>query len=211
MEIFFTTLNPLVVFGVLSALLSSFAFVPYILDTLSNRTQPQRASWLIWSILGSIALTSQIVEGATDSLWFAGVQVGGTILVFLLSIRLGVGGFLNRSDFGVLICAAIGLGLWSITESSLYALGISISISLLGGSVTVLKAYRNPESETMTTWAFSFIAACFALLSVGHFDLILMAYPLYLFVLNGAIVAAILLGRAAKPQTGAMNDLLPAE
>ena len=78
-----TSAQILLFFGIASGALSTFAYIPYIIDTVARRTQPQRASWLIWSVLGSIALISQIYEGATSSLWFAGVQVSGTIIVFL--------------------------------------------------------------------------------------------------------------------------------
>lgn len=193
-------LGPNALFGMLSALLSTCAFLPYIVDTLKRRTQPQRASWLIWSVLGSIAFFSQVFEGATHSLWFAGIQVSGTILVFLLSIPLGMGGFLNRRDQFVLLAAAGGLIAWYLTETAVYALAITISISLLGGAVTVCKAFRQPNSETMTTWAVSFAASICAILAVGRVDWVLLAYPLYLLVLNGAIVLALVTGRASEPQ-----------
>jgi len=186
----------------LSGVLSTFAYIPYVIDTLARRTRPQRASWLIWSVLGSIAFCSQLFEGAGSSLWFAGVQVSGTIIVFLLSIGLGIGGFLNRRDCVVLLCALIGLVLWYFTETAIYALVITISISLLGGSVTVLKAFREPDSETMTTWFLSLLASTCAIFSVGTLDWVILAYPLYLFTLNGAIVTAILLGRMGDERPG---------
>ncbi len=183
-------------FGLTSAVLSTFAYLPYIIDTIARRTQPQRASWLIWSVLSGIAFFSQLYEGANLSLWFAGVQASGTMVVFILSIGQGVGGFLKKTDCLVLAAAAIGLLLWYLTESAAYALGITISISLLGGSVTVLKAYKDPDSETMQTWFLSMIASALALFSVGHIDWVLMAYPLYLLVLNTAIVVAMIAGRS---------------
>ena len=202
---FFQDATRLTYFGVLSGVLSTFAYIPYILDTIARRTKPQRASWLIWSVLGSIAFFSQLFEGASSSLWFAGVQVSGTISVFLLSIWLGVGGFLNRSDCLVLFCAALGLVLWYFTDTAVYALGITISISLIGGAVTVVKAFRNPESETMTTWFASMVASMCAIASVGKLDWVILAYPLYLLVLNGSIVIAMILGRHRSMETIVVN------
>lgn len=188
-------LDPLASFGLLSAILTTFAYLPYVRDTLRGKTQPQRASWLIWSILGTIALCSQAFEGATHSMWFAGTQVGGTVLVFLLAIRRGVGGFLSRRDRLVLVMAAGGLVAWYFTETAIYALAITISISLLGGLVTVAKAYRAPSSETLSTWALSLLASICAILAVGELNWVLLAYPLYLLTLNGAIILAIATGR----------------
>ena len=190
-----TSAQILLFFGIASGALSTFAYIPYIIDTVARRTQPQRASWLIWSVLGSIALISQIYEGATSSLWFAGVQVSGTIIVFLLSITAGNGKYLSRTDYCILLAASIGLVLWYFTENAAYALAITISTSLLGGVATVTKAFYDPDSETLVTWVVSLVASICAILSVGKFDIIILAYPLYLFTLYLAFVAAIILGR----------------
>ncbi|MEX0309377.1 MAG: hypothetical protein AB3N17_03935 [Tateyamaria sp.] len=185
-------------FGVASAIISIYAYLPYLRDTLAGRTRPQRASWLIWSILGSIALGSQIYEGASASLWFAAIQVGGTIAVFTLSIWRGTGTFVNRADACVLLAAAVGLVAWALTETAVYALAITITISLMGGTMTVIKAFHDPGSETLTTWLSSFFAAALAMAAVGTLDWVLLAYPLYLFALNGAIVIAMTMGNARK-------------
>ncbi|MEL7100804.1 MAG: hypothetical protein AAGM84_18405 [Pseudomonadota bacterium] len=184
-------------FGVLSAALSIGAYGPYIRDTLRGGTEPQRASWLIWSCLSVIAFCGQMAEGASQSLWFAGAQMTGTVTVTLLSIRRGKGSFLTRPDERMLWLALIGLIVWYFTETAAYALAMTITISLLGGTLTVAKAYRAPETETASTWTLSFIASCCAIVSVGTLDWVLLAYPLYLFTLNGAIICALALGRAA--------------
>ncbi len=189
------SIDRLLFFGIASGVLSTFAYIPYIIDTIAGRTRPQRASWLIWSVLGSIAFLSQIYEGASTSLWFAGVQITGTIVVLLLSIRVGKGAYLSRTDCIILAAATLGLVLWYFTESAAYALAITITISLLGGIATVLKAYRDPDSETLITWAVSLLASICAILSVGTINLIILAYPLYLFTLYLAFVVAIILGR----------------
>jgi len=194
-----TGLRPLVVFGLASAVLSILAYFPYIVDTLAGRTRPQRASWLIWSVLGSIAVLSQWHEGATHSLWFAMAQVGGTICVFVLSILFGVGGFLSRRDRWVLGTAALGLGAWYVTDTPAYALAITIVISLIGGVATVAKSYTAPETETLSAWVLSGLGSIFALLAVGPSGGILLAYPLYLLILNGTIIMAVVLGRRWKP------------
>lgn len=188
----------LLILGILSGLLSTVAYIPYILDTLKQRTAPDRACWLIWSSLGSIAFFSQVYEGATSSLWFAGVQVSGTIIVFLLSIRFGAGEYLSMKNQTILLVAALGILAWYFTENAAYALAITISVSLLGGMVTVQKAFLNPESETLSTWLVSLVASACAVISVGKYDWTLLAYPLYLLTLYTAIVTAMMFGRMRK-------------
>lgn len=190
--------NGVLVFGVLSGVLTILGYIPYIIDTLKKRTQPERASWLIWSTIGSIAFFSQVYEGATNSLWFAGMQVSGTIIIFLLSIKLGAGEYLSRKNQIIFFVAFCGLVAWYFTETAVYALAISISIGLLGGIVTVQKAYQDPESETISTWVLALLASVCAVISVGKIDWVILAFPLYLLTLYTAIVAAMLLGRMKK-------------
>ncbi|WP_299652533.1 hypothetical protein [uncultured Tateyamaria sp.] len=191
--------DPLRLFGIASAVLSAYAFLPYARNTVRGRTHPQRASWLIWSVLGLIAFVSQAAEGATASLWFAAIQVGWTLTIFALSIRRGTGRLLNAGDEYVLGAAALGLGLWALTDNAAYALGITITISMLGGGATILKAYRHPTSETMATWVLCFLAAVLAVLAVGRLDWVLLAYPLYLLSLYAGILIAMALGRSQMP------------
>ena len=195
LDLLFQGGDPLRLFGIASAVLSIFAFFPYARDTIKGRTQPQRACWLIWSVLGSIALITQVVEGATESLWFAAIQVGWTVAIFILAIWRGTGRFLRAGDEYILAAAAMGLVLWAFTKDAAYALVITISISLLGGLATTVKAYRAPGTETLTTWVVSWVAAACAVVAVGTLDWILLAYPLYLLLLYTGIVVAIMLGR----------------
>lgn len=190
------------ILGLASAILSVAALVPYLLDVVRGRTQPKRASWLIWSIISAISFASLVYEGATDSLWFVGAQASGTATVFFLSVGMGRGEYLSRTDMGVLACAAVGIVLWLSTENAAWSLAMNIAVSSLGGSVTVAKAYRRPASETMSTWLLLATAAALSVASVGSLDWVLLAYPLYLFALYTAIVAAMLLGRTSVARPG---------
>ncbi|MEM1237226.1 MAG: hypothetical protein AAGI10_09670 [Pseudomonadota bacterium] len=143
-------------------------------------------------------MASQIAEGATSSLFFAGAQCCGTLTIFLLSISRGAGSYLKGCDGAVLAAAAFGLVLWYVTDSAVWALGISCGISLLGGMITVIKAYRVPTSETASFWVLSFLASIMAVGSVGTLDPVLLVYPAYLFTLKAAILIALVMGYARE-------------
>jgi len=207
---------PLVMCGLIAAVLSTIAYLPYIADTARGRTQPERATWLIWSVVSTAAFFSQLYEGATASLWFAGVQASATIVIFLMSIKRGYGAYLSRRNINLFGLTAVGLVIWYYAENALYMLLITTAISALGGAVTVMKAYRHPGSETISTWVISLIATYFAILSVGTLDIALLIYPVYLYVLYSAIFIAIRLGtiegrgeggQDADPVSG---DMVPA-
>lgn len=179
----------------MACILSVLAFLPYIRDTLRGGSRPERASWLIWSVLSTISFFSQLHEGARYSLMFAGSQVAITVTVFLLSIKLGHGRYftdLNRLLYAI---ALIGLITSLVSDSAIYALAVAIAISLMGGIKTVCKAFRNPHTETVLSWFVALIASVFGAMSVGSLDPVLLAYPLYLVAVYASIIAAIIAGR----------------
>lgn len=178
-----------------SATLGAMAYFPYLRDTHAGRTRPQRATWLIWTVLSAIAFAAQWHAGATHTLWFAGSQVLGCFLVFTMAISKGSSAIFSRTDCLVMLGAAAGLILWWHTDQPSYALAVTISISLAGGLLTVAKANRAPGTETLSKWVIAWIASGVAILSVGTVDWVLIAYPAYLLVLNSLIISAVLLGR----------------
>ena len=187
-------MNILYIFGLSAGILSAVCYIPYIRDVLSGSTRPERASWFIWSILGSIAFFSQLNKGATDSLWLTAVQTIGVTVVFLLALQRGTGG-LNRRDIYSLIVAGFGLLLWYFTNNAIYALILVIIVDCAGAILTLLKAYEDPKSETLITWLLAGIAGIFAMASVGTWNIELLAYPIYIAVINLAVVGAMILGR----------------
>lgn len=184
--------------GFASALLSIAAYLPYIRDVIRGRTRPQRASWLIWSVLGCIAFAAQWADGATHSLWFVGSQVAGTVTVFALAVLKGQGRYLTQMDTGALSLAAVGVLLWHLTETPATALAIVIAVSALGGALTVAKCLQDPGSETVSTWGMSWVAAGLGLMTLDRFEPILLAYPLYLMTLYTCFIAAIWVGRIRR-------------
>jgi hypothetical protein len=168
--------------------------LPYIRDILLRTTKPERASWLIWTVLGFIAFFSQLAKGASHSLWLTGGQTVAVLVVLGLSLRYGVGG-LSRRDILALAVASLGLALWYLTSEPLWALGLVIFVDSIGTLLTALKAYKDPSSETMSTWFLSGTSGIFGSFAVGEMNGALLAYPLYIVVANYLIVAAMCVGK----------------
>jgi len=179
--------------GYLSGLAILLSFVPYIRDIFSGKTKPERISWLIWAILGSILFFSQLAKGASYSLIMTGVMAAGDLFVFILAIKYGFGGFLKR-DIAALIAATMGLFLWYITKEAAFALFIAIFIDATGATLTAIKSYEQPATETISAWLLGFIGGLLGCIAVGSFNLILLAFPVYISMANLTILVSIKLG-----------------
>ncbi|WP_299368447.1 hypothetical protein [uncultured Tateyamaria sp.] len=194
--------NPVVLqrAGVASAALSIYAFWPYIRDILLNRTRPDRASWLIWALLSAVSFLSQAYEGADGSLGFAATQAAGTVIICALTFWKSDGLRFRKEDSQVLTATAVGIWLWAEMETAAYSLMVTIGMSCLGGALTAKKAFDDPDSETMSTWVAFFVASLLAVVAIGRIDWVLLAYPVYVMVLSGGIIVAMVLGRMRAQQ-----------
>jgi hypothetical protein len=180
--------------GFLSGILGLVYCFPYIRDILKGKTKPERASWLIWTVLGSISFFSQLAKGATNSLWMTGADTLGVAIIYLLALHYGEGGLAPR-DIKALMVASLGLVLWYFTKEPAFALFIVILVDGAGATLTILKAYENPGSETMSAWLISGLSGFVAALAVGSFNWILLSYPIYIWLANWAVIMAMILGQ----------------
>ncbi|MEM6667397.1 MAG: hypothetical protein AAF638_13450 [Pseudomonadota bacterium] len=181
--------------GVTSGVLAFLCFLPYIRDVLMRRTRPLRSSWLIWAVVTVIAFSAQVAEGAGPSLWFSGSIATGSCVVFALSLHHGMGAYLDRADLAALLLSGLGLMLWALTSRPEIALFCAIGISSMAGLLTLRKAFRSPWTETLSKWVIGSFAALMAVMSVGEFNAVLQAQPIYLTLLHVSVTTAILWGR----------------
>jgi hypothetical protein len=186
------------VFGLLAGTVSVADTVPYIRDILRGTTRPHRGTWLIWAVLALVACASQHADGASWSLVMAATQAVLTTAIFLLAIGSGEGG-MTRVDLVMLGVAASGVAGWLATDDPLVATACVVGADLVGAAMMVPKTYRDPHSETLSTFALASLAGAFAALAVGSTDLALLLYPVYFCVVNGALALLIRWRRGGRP------------
>jgi hypothetical protein len=185
------------VIGLFAGFLALISYLPYTKDIIAKKVKPERATWLIWSLLAAIAFFSQLSKGATQSLWFTGLDSIGAFIILGLAFKFGIGG-LRKRDTIALILAALGLVLWYFSNNAIYALAITMAVDFIGASLTVWKTYVDPDSETYLMWLMVSIASILAIISVGKWNISLMIYPFYILLANLAVVFAIFFGHKRK-------------
>ena len=184
-----------VVLGISAGLIGIADTIPYVRDTLRGSTRPHRGTWLIWGVLAVVVCLSQYADGASWSLIMAGVQAVLTTGIFVLSIRRGEGGVSRVEQLMIAIAGAGVLG-WIVADEPLVATACVVAADLLGAAMMVPKTYRDPESETLVTFAFASLGGALAAGAVGAIDLSLLLYPVYYCLVNGAIALLIVHRRA---------------
>jgi hypothetical protein len=192
--------TPFALLGIAAAVFALVNGVPYIRDIFLETTQPHRGAWLVWSGLGATAFASQLADGASWSLAMLGVQTISTTLVLLLSIRRGTGG-VGRYELTLMGAAGLGVVGWLLLENPAVATSFVVAADLAGFGLMLPKTWRDPWSETLSTYALASAAGVCSAAAVGGLDASLMLYPAYFAVANGAAAALIQSRRRAVSLT----------
>ena len=178
------------VFGVLAAVVGIADTVPYVRDTLGRSTRPHRGTWLIWAVLAIVVCLSQRADGASWSLVMAGTQVVVTTAIFVLAIRLGTGG-VSAVDALMIGVAAAGVAGWLVVHEPMVATLCVLGADLIAAAMMVPKTYRDPHSETLSTFALASLGGALAVGAVGVVEVSLLVYPVYYCLVNGAMALLI--------------------
>jgi hypothetical protein len=115
-------------------------------------------------------------------------------LTFGLALRYGTGGY-TRRDGVVLAVSASGLLAWRLTHRPVLALVLVLAVDCLASSLTLVKAYRDPASETLSSYLLAALAGLLSLAAVGFHELNGFANALYIMLLNGTVACTIMLGQ----------------
>jgi tetratricopeptide (TPR) repeat protein len=177
--------------GKLAGIISLSAYGPYILSILRKETKPNRASWIIWAIVSTIIALSYREAGASYAFLAPVGYVIGSTIVFILSIRHGVGGW-TPFDRKCLIGAAISLVLWKFFDSPMSALLINLFINLLGTLPTARKAWYQPETESKVAWSLFSLGSIVNLFAVENWTFSMAVYPVSMIFLIGIVTVPVL-------------------
>jgi hypothetical protein len=190
-------------FAVLGGALGAAESVPYVRDTWRRTTVPHRGSWLIWGVIEVVAVESQRADGASWSLIPLVTQAVGTCLVFALAIRRGSGG-LSPIELTLIALAGAGVLGWFLADEPVIATLCVIVADFVAAMMMLPKAWSDPHSETMSTFALASFAGLAAVGSVGGLSLALLLYPVYFALINAGLTLAIGYRRNRLKRPGAV-------
>jgi hypothetical protein len=178
------------VLGVLAGVIGVADTIPYVRDTLRGSTRPHRGTWLIWGVLAVVVCLSQRADGASWSLILAASQAVLTSVIFVLAIRRGQGGA-SATELVMIAVAGAGVIGWIVADEPIVATACVVAADLIGTAMMMPKTYRDPESETLVTFALASLAGALAAGAVGVLDVSLLLYPIYYCVANAAVALVI--------------------
>jgi hypothetical protein len=171
-------------FIVLGALLSFYGGLSYLIDTIKGRVKPNRITWFLWALAPLIAFAAEREKGV-------GLASLMTFMVGFNPLMIFIASFINKKSYWKLqkfdyvygLMSIVGLILWKITGEGNLAIFFAILADALASIPTVIKAYKNPETESTKIYLFACVNSGITLLTLKVFDLAHLGFPLYIFTL----------------------------
>jgi hypothetical protein len=194
--------------GLLGGLVGVAGTLPYVRDMLRGSTVPHRGTWFVWSVIEAVAVVSHRADGGGWLLVPLAGQAAGTVAVFVLSVRRGVGG-LTRTDLALIALAAVGILGWIRLDRPVVATACVVLADLVGMVLMVPKAWVAPESETVTTFAMASLGGALAAVSADALAPTLLLYPTYFCLANGVMATMLVRQRGTRGIQSVCAALLP--
>jgi len=182
--------------GILAGILSIAGYVPYIIGILQGTTRPNRATWLIWALVGGLLAFSYMQSGDAHSIWLPLGYFVGPFVTMILAFRYGYVAW-SRLDTVCVVAALLSLIPWIFSHNPLMTLMINVVIDATGAIPTLIKTYQEPETEDFWAWLIFFAANTIELFAIETWNLA-SVYPVYLFFLAGFITLFTFLDKVKK-------------
>ncbi len=181
------------IFGILSGIFVLLGILPYIKDIHLRKAHPHVLSWIGWGFITALGAFAMLAEGSE---WAVVILFSNTILCLSIAIysvirKVGVWST-TVFDFVFFGLGILGIILWQTLDMPVLALICAIIADFSFGLPTIIKTYKNPESETYFVWFTATISGLLSLFALKSFVFSEVAYPLYLFIFDSTVLLLVL-------------------
>jgi hypothetical protein len=177
------------IFNALAFILIIVAFIPYakavwrdrnIPSGTPGKTEPSKASWIIWVALDIITAIGMYMKGSLNGQITAAV-IGGS-MVAVLAMKFGTSDW-TRLDKGCLAGAFLGIILWKVFGDAVAGIITCQVVMFIGSLPTFSSAWKDPGRENKTAWTLFWLSCVSALIAIPGLTLeILFKEPVKFFL-----------------------------
>ncbi len=178
-------------FIIIGCLLSFFSPFLYLRSIFRGDAQPHRTTRLVLLINTTLMFLALLAQHDQVAVWLAAVGAFQTAIVFIFSIKFGMGGW-SKMDINCLILSLLGIFMWKVTENPVTGLYFAMFSDFMGMAPTLLKTFLHPKTEVWNFWLLDTLAAGLNILALQSWTTIELSYPLYILLINLAMVLLVI-------------------
>lgn len=178
-------------FVIIGVLLQLLGCTSYLTDTIKGKVQPNRVTWLLWSIAPLIAFVAEVQQGV-------GIISLATFIVGFCPLLIFIASFFNKkatwnlTKFDIIcgILSILGLALWLFTRIGNIAIFFGIVADGLAALPTIVKSFKDPESENDLPYTLGVANAGIGILAIKNWNF--QSYGFLIYLLASDLTIAIL-------------------
>jgi hypothetical protein len=177
---------------VLAAFASLLAALIYIRSMFTSATNPNRVTWLMWSIAPLIAAAAAISNGVGWAVLPVFMSGFSPLLIFTASF-LTKKAYWKLSSFDYLCGAlsATALVLWFITADPNVAIVFAMVSDGFAAIPTIKKAWNHPETESAWPFIVGVFSPATSFVAAVTWTFSELAFPTYLIIINILLVLSV--------------------
>ena len=182
------------ILGGLSFVMGMACFAVSIWAFYRGSTKPHLFTWLLWSILLSIAFAVQVVENAGPGSWHIGISA--LIAFFIVGVSFFRGEkHITKSDWAAFIIAMSAIPVWQMTGNPLWAIIIVSMIDAAAYYPTFRKSWMKPWEEPALAYFIGMVQFSLSLFALERVAFTTALYPAVVVAMNVTMVLLLLCRR----------------
>ena len=180
-----------------ATVVGTIGFIWYGVSIYRGETKPSRMTWFILTAIATIVAIVNLEMQATTTLGLYIMSAFGSLIIFLLSLSRGVGGW-DTHDKIALAGVTLAIGAWFIVGNPFISLLIALSFDFWGLYPTIVKVAYDPASEAWLPWVITLMSSVLNLAAINIMTLPdnflnVGLSPVYYLVIDGLVTSLILL------------------
>jgi hypothetical protein len=186
--------------GLFGGILSLCGYIPYMKRIIEGKEQPERATWLIWTLSNALLFLSYFVLGARTTIWVPLAYLVGSALITVLAFIYGKPGWglLEKVALVVSILTSIR---WVYFDKPVMTMLFNLAIGLVSWIRRIRHlATDKTAQEDLSGWGFYFVGAALNLAAVTPWTPLISVLPITMFIMNGLILILALRNRKYAPK-----------
>jgi hypothetical protein len=176
----------------IAAFASLLGALTYIYSMFRGQTKPNRVTWFMWSVAPFVATAAAVSDGVGWAVLPVFMSGFSPFLIFTASF-FSKKAYWKHTAFdhvcGVL--SGLALLLWFITNNPNVAIVFAIISDALAAVPTLLKGWRNPETESAWPYIIGTFTPLTSFLVATTWSFSEIAFPIYLVATNALLFLSI--------------------
>ncbi len=158
-------------------------------DVLRGKAQPNRITFVLWSLAPFVATAASLEAGVTWAVWPTFMAGLGPFLV-LCATFFSSKAYWKVSSFDLLCLGVslLSLVLWQLTNDPVIAVLFALFSNAMAALPTIVKSWSHPETETRWIFLGGLVTPILGLAVANTMTFEAVAFPLYLILCNFTLV-----------------------